>query len=107
MARRWILTAAHCLAGFVHVQVYFGTIDRVSPFDPTSIKRINVTGSDNIIPHPSYNENIFANDIGLVRLPSDAPIEDAPVGLVTLQQANETSSSLVGVQGTVSGFGKK
>jgi hypothetical protein len=99
------LTAAHCVDSIVRVEVYLGAISRVDGVG-AFIKAINVTDRASIIPHPRYNEILISDDIGLVRLPEDAPIVQNVTGLVLLPQGLDATRNLVGLTGTVSGFGE-
>lgn len=46
------------------------------------------------------------NDIGLVELPEDAPIEHNYIGLIPIPRGSDVTRNWVGAQGTASGFGK-
>lgn len=88
------------------VEVYLGAIDRRLNQIGSYIKAITVTRSRSIIPHPNYNSFLIANDIGLVELPEEAPIENSFIGLLALPKGLDLTKNLVGLQGTVSGFGE-
>lgn len=69
------------------------------------MKFIVVTNRRSIVAHPGYTSTNNINDIGLVELPEDAPIEHDYVGIVALPQGSEVTRNLENVQSTVSGFG--
>lgn len=103
--KRWILTAGHCVDDIVKVEVFLGAITRYTNQVGSSIKTITVTRNRSIIPHPNYDPNFTANDVGLVELPEEVPIENIFIGLIALPQGLDLTRSLVGVRGVVSGFG--
>jgi secreted trypsin-like serine protease len=103
--KRWILTAGHCVDDIVKVEVFLGAITRYPNQVGAYIKAITVTRNRSIIPHPNYDPYLTANDVGLVELPEEAPIENIFIGLIALPQGSDLTRSLVGLQGTVSGFG--
>lgn len=67
---------------------------------------ITVTRNRNIIAHPNFDVSRIVNDVGLVELPEEAPIENSYIGLVSLPQGSELTKNLVGLSGTVAGYGK-
>lgn len=105
--RKWILTAAHCVVSKVKIEVYLGAINRFSDGPGSYIKVIIVTNKRSMIPHESYAEAGFRNDIALIELPEEAPTENEYIGLVSLPRGSEFNRNLENVQGTVSGFGNK
>lgn len=67
---------------------------------------MTVTRNRSIIQHPGYTSTPKANDVALVELPEDVPIENSYIGLIDLPRGSDVSRNLVGLQGTVSGFGE-
>lgn len=104
--RRWILTAAHCLDGMIRAEVYLGAINRFGDGSEGSfIRMINVTRPESIIVHPDYDAAIFANDIGLLELPEDAPLDHQLIGTLPFPEGSDADRNLVDEEGTVAGFG--
>lgn len=62
-----------------------------------------VTGSSEIITNPQYDSKAFKNDIGLVRLPSNARLTRF---VQTIQMAINSDNSYVGQFAVASGYGK-
>lgn len=100
------MTAAHCIAERVKVEIFLGAINRYESGDGAFIKKITVTRPRSIIPHPDYNAYLIINDAGLVELPEDAPIEHSYIGTISLPSGADRTRSLTGLTGTASGFGK-
>lgn len=100
----WVLTAAHCLHGFVSIAVFLGVSDRVNG---PAVWSGNVTSRNQLFVHPQYVPTSHVNDIALVKLEGiDAGILDhKDVATVVIPTAAETNVSLIGMRGTVSGFG--
>lgn len=93
----FILTAAHCTRGFSSFDLGFGSIDFNNPsFSVTASKKIEHTG---------YNPTNLNNDISLIQLPVrlDWSTTIQPVQLPSYSQV---STTFLGRQATVSGFGK-
>lgn len=89
------------------IEVFLGAVNLYQNGGSGSfIKKITVTRSRSIIGHPAYSSSLDANDIALVELPEEAPIENNFIGLVSLPQGSDRTRNLVGLQATVSGFGK-
>lgn len=105
--KKWILTAAHCTLDVVKVEVFLGATDLYpGKLLGAAIKKITVTRSRSIIHHPNYDDFSLMNDIGLVELPEDAPIENKFIGLLAMPKGLDLSKNLVGLSATVSGFGE-
>lgn len=101
---QWILTAAHCVKDIVKVEVFLGGISRLSgPGEPTEAHV--VTRAKSIIVHPSYSDVTKDNDIGLVELPRSA-FFSTYISAISLPLGVEGTRSLIGLQATVSGYGR-
>ncbi|XP_070504114.1 brachyurin-like [Chironomus tepperi] len=100
----WVLTAAHCLHGFVSIAVFLGVSDRVNG---PAVWSGNVTSRNQLFVHPQYIPTSHANDIALVRLEGiDAGILDHKnVETIAIPTAAEANINLIGMRGTVNGFG--
>ncbi len=88
---RKVLTAAHCVDGFSANRMQFG----IGP-DVNNLQA--VVGVYSTEPHPGYNAYNITNDIAVVHLSSDAPVQ--PMGVVT-----SMDSSWVGTQLFFVGYG--
>ena len=67
IGKRSLITAAHCVEGAVQqVRLYLGAHSRNNLPAP-----IVLSGSSQIIVHENYNSRTLANDIAVLRLPSD------------------------------------
>ena len=89
------------------MKVHFGAINRSVNGTGSFIKFMAVTNMHSIIYHENYNDRSLINDIALLELPEDAPIQNTYAGVVDIPTGSDIERDLVGVQGTVSGFGKK
>lgn len=100
----WVLTAAHCVEmSYQRVFMFFGGLDSLDgPFTWTT----NVTSSS-VKMHGSYNTDLLHNDIALIHLPeaTESLTNSANIGLISLP-VNQTSTNLVGMASTVSGWGR-
>lgn len=99
------MTAGHCLYQIVKVEVYFGAINRSVEGTGSYVRFMAVTNKRSIIVHENYDDERILNDIGLVELPQDAPVDHMYVGLLPLPTGADRTRSLVDVEATVSGFG--
>ncbi|CAO1432870.1 unnamed protein product [Diamesa tonsa] len=97
----WILTAAHCLDGFLSAYVYVGFVNRYSFTNAWTIK----VKQNNFIIHEKYDRTITKNDIALVRLASSIP-KHATVKYIKLPRRAEANENLIGKTGTIIGFGR-
>jgi hypothetical protein len=86
--------------------VYFGAITRYQNVPGSHIKKITVTRARSIIAHPRYDTKYKSDDVALLELPEDAPIENSYVGLINLPKGSDRTRVLSGLQGTLSGFGE-
>lgn len=102
----WFLTFAHCVKHIVRAEVFLGAINLYDEGVGSFIKSIIVTNPKDIIPHPHYNEIVFANDIDLVKLAEDAPTAENNIGVLGLLVGVNATRNLTGYTGTVSDFGK-
>lgn len=87
------------------VEVYFGATTRNNEGPGSFVRFMAVTNKRSIIFHEDYDDDSLINDIALVELPQDAPLENSYVGLVSLPSGIDRTRNLASVQGTVSGFG--
>lgn len=86
VAPRLVVTAAHCLVGVSASSLRFVLGARVS--QPTaSIKVASIEA------HPNYDDNALTNDIGVVRLASDAPV--TPVKMLRSMDSSWIGRELV------------
>lgn len=104
LTHEWVLTAAHCLHEFSSIAVFLGVTDRVN--GPAAWSG-NVTSRSQLIIHPKYIPTSHANDIGLIRLVNIEPsiLDHKDVETIALPLATEVNVNLVGMEGTVSGYG--
>ncbi|ALC42939.1 CG11529 [Drosophila busckii] len=65
--RRWVLTAGHCTMGVTHFDIYLGTR---SVQDTEQLGGL-VLRSNKFIMHERFNPETAANDIALVKLPTE------------------------------------
>ncbi len=88
---RLVVTAGHCVNGFSASRMQFA----IGPdgYNPQALLAVSSTE-----PHPGYNASNITNDIALVHLAQDAPVE--PMGVVT-----NMDSSWVGKQLFFVGYG--
>lgn len=90
VSRRTVVTAAHCVGNIT--RVFFGS--RASrPVAITSVVRE--------IAHPGYNPNTMRNDVAVLELATDAPVQPAPL----LREALTNTSAWVGPDFTFVGYG--
>lgn len=86
----WVLTAANCIRGKDKVNIGLGSNDPNNmPFMESSAL---------LIPHPDYNPDSFANNIGLVKLPK-------PANLRAVAMISNNMEELTGLDVQASGFG--
>lgn len=93
----WVMTAAHCTVGFNYFEIGLGSNLLNAPsVTLTSTSRVE---------HPSYNPSNLNHDIALLNLPSSVTTSTSiqPIRLPTTSQA---SSSFLGLQTRVSGWGR-
>lgn len=104
ITHEWVLTAAHCLHGFVSIAVFLGVSDRING---PAVWSGNVTSRNQLFIHPQYITTSHANDIALIRLDGvDAGIlNHKDVATIAIPTADEANINLIGMRGTVSGFG--
>lgn len=100
--KNWILTAGHCLEN----RVNGSAIGAIVRSNSTSTVRIDFTQSNMFI-HPQYllNSSVIANDIALIKLPSEFPCSG---NIRTIDYSCSTcgmSSDLNGVEVTIAGYG--
>lgn len=95
IAPRVVLTAAHCVDRYVSdeitvIDVFFGArIDQPGP----------VVTAERLLRHPDWRFDDLPNDIGLVALAENAPVDPLPASTIAL------TTDLVGTDLTLVGFG--
>ena len=72
IAPRKVLTAAHCVDGFSASKMRFA-------IGPNAYSPQTTIQASSIEAHPGYNAYNISNDIGLVHLAQDAPVEPMPI----------------------------
>lgn len=101
------MTAAHCVRDIAKVEVYMGAINRKAYGEVGAyIRAIVVTNRRSIIPHSGWTSTATGNDIGLVELPNDAPIENNFIGILQLPTGTYLTNNFTEEIATVAGFGK-
>lgn len=117
IGKRWVLTAAHCLHVDLdpakpiyttsQLRVVLGEQD-VNPAVTESSEVIAPIATNGVIPHESFGVNPDAvADIGLIRLDSDAPINDRIKILRVTKGTDYTNNASYAGQNTwVSGWGR-
>ncbi|XP_049802162.1 brachyurin-like isoform X4 [Schistocerca nitens] len=94
-----VLTAGHCASGFSTWEVRLG-LNSLSIIEPSRVTI--VTRSATV--HSEYNPNNLYNDIAVVFLGTNVPI-NTYIGLVNLPSRSQASNSFEGQTATVSGWG--
>lgn len=100
----FVLTAAHCVEGFTRITVIIGALNRIQG---PIVFQSDVIGSQNFIIHPLYNSSTLAHDIALIHVPNarESLLNHANVALIELPRPKDTFLNLIGLNGTVSGWG--
>lgn len=88
----------------VKVEVYLGGINRLPGAGEPQEWHI-VTRAKSIIVHPNYSTVTKDSDIGLVELPRHASFTNY-LSAIALPVGAEGTRNLVGIQGTLSGYGR-
>jgi hypothetical protein len=70
IAPQWVLTAAHCIEGSGNITVYFGNSPSSFTASRSVIQKIR---------HPQYDDYETSNDIGVLKLSSNAPSNINPI----------------------------
>lgn len=88
------------------VEVFLGAINRYGDGSQGSfIKAFVVTNRRSLIVHENYNSILIRNDIALLELPEDAPIDNNFIATLSLPSGTDLTSGFVGVEATIAGFG--
>lgn len=98
IAKRWIVTAAHCLKGSSGLQF---SISSLRPFVGTVNARSRLRKElsvAKVIIHGSYSTSTHSNDIALIKTTSDIPVQ--PISLPS-QGAGASGSGVVSGWGTI------
>jgi len=85
VAKRVVVTAAHCLAGVSASRIRFA-------LGPNGFQPQAVVGVTRAVIHPQYNASTIKNDIGVLILSSDAPV--TPIAINTSMSASWEGRSL-------------
>ncbi|KAG5673370.1 hypothetical protein PVAND_003426 [Polypedilum vanderplanki] len=94
----FVLTAAHCTRGYQDFEIGVGSIVLQTPF----FKILTYGGA---IEHPYFNPTNLNNDISLIEVPTIA--QNVPsVVPVLLPKRSQADKPFIGMQVTVSGFGR-
>lgn len=86
VAKRVVVTAAHCLAGMSASRIRFA-------FGPNGFSPQASVGVSRVVVHPQYDANRIKNDIGVLILSSDAPV--TPIAINTSMTSSWQGRSLV------------
>lgn len=78
ISKSWILTAAHCVSGFVPSQI---TINAGSNLPGSSSQRVFVS---RIIIHPQFVSATYENDIALLQVSPPLSMNDPNIGTICL-----------------------
>ncbi|WP_437279163.1 trypsin-like serine protease [Sorangium sp. So ce375] len=90
ISRRTVVTAGHC----------YGALTRVF-FGPTLGRRSESVRVETSRRHPAFDPATLENDLTLLRLESDAPVQPAPL----LRESMENTSGYIGPDYTFVGYG--
>lgn len=91
----------------VRVNVFLGAINRYEDGrEGAYIRMINVTNRNSLIMHPNFNGTDYSNNIALIELPDEVPLDHPLIGALPLPEGLDATRNLVGLDGTVAGFGK-
>lgn len=90
ISRRTVVTAGHCFGGITRVWFDHGS--------PSSRTRVSVADA---VQHPGYDDASLANDLSLVKLSADAPVQAVPL----LRETMTNSSDFVGPRFAFVGYG--
>ncbi|KAL5291026.1 hypothetical protein ACFFRR_010438 [Megaselia abdita] len=95
IAKRWILTAAHCLNRAISIEVWLGT-NKVNTYPiPKGTQKIVVSDQRSFIKHSNFDSSNLAHDIGLIALPVEVMfngnIEPVNLPIVSKNYANYTN----------------
>ncbi|GBM89517.1 Suppressor of tumorigenicity 14 [Araneus ventricosus] len=98
---RTVLTAAHCLTDAENFILFFGKYNRSVQDDDQEVK---VGRSYQLILHPDFNEDVYDNDIAIVKFQPDV-IYSERIQPICLPTRNSTARNVVpGKKGYVSGL---
>ncbi|KAJ8942822.1 hypothetical protein NQ318_022836 [Aromia moschata] len=98
ISRLWVLSAAHCTIRASVVQAILGA-HNIRNTEATQV----IATSRAITNHPSYISSTLANDISLIRLPSQVTLTSA-IQIIGLAPAS--SGTFAGSTGLLSGWGR-
>ncbi len=98
VAKRLVVTAAHCLQDVQAANVRFA-------LGPNASSPEAQLGVALIVPHPQYDARRLTNDIGVLVLSQDAPVAPVPINDSMTSSWVGRSLTFVGY-GVTSGFGK-
>ncbi|CAH8502961.1 unnamed protein product [Schistosoma turkestanicum] len=104
ISTQWVMTAAHCVQSMPDPKRWFVDVGRYyKNTGDSDVQRIKLA---QIVIHPSYNKNIYANDIALLRLQTRASLDNRHVRLSPVARNSQLSKLLTAnVQCIVAGWG--
>ncbi|XP_021695512.1 chymotrypsin-2-like [Aedes aegypti] len=97
ISKRYVLTAAVCISGESTMTVVLNSTDMMNVGTLISVSHIN--------PHPNYSWLLGRDDIALLTLSRDAPIDDVTIRPVQMPRRSDVGKSFVDWSATTAGWG--
>ncbi|GLV36569.1 Jonah 65Aiv [Carabus blaptoides fortunei] len=101
ISKNMILTAAHCVDGFVSIEVTLGAHNIRNPEEPTQVK----STSKIFVIHEDWKPFLLKNDIALVQLHNEIELNEN-VGLVSMPSRADVDKTFTDELCTVTGWGR-